>query len=106
MDYYFLEIKIEEFFYNSNESNINRTNNSQKAENNIENKYINYEIIIELKESKEKYTLEVINDKKGNKIPLSKNIILPTLININNKNFKNDFLNIYLYSNNSSIIFQ
>ena len=103
MDYYFLEIKIEEFFYNSNESNINRTNNSQKAENNIENKYINYEIIIELKESKEKYTLEVINDKKGNTIPLSKNIILPTLININNKNSKNDFLTIYLYSKNLSI---
>ena len=103
MDYYFLEIKIEEFLYNSNELNLSREFNTQKTENIIENKYMNYELIFELKESKEKFVLKIINDKKKNKTPFTKNIILPTLININNKNFKNDFLNIYLYSNNSSI---
>ena len=103
MDYYFLEIKIEEFLYNSKESNIRREFNIQKNENIIKNKYMSFELIFELKESKEKFALQIINDKKRNKIPFTKNIILPTIININNKNFKNDFLNIYLYSNNSSI---
>ena len=103
MDYYFLEVGVEEFLYNSNELNLSREFNTQKTENITENKYMNYELIFELKESKEKFALKIINDKKRNKIPFTKNIILPTIININNKNFKNDFLNIYLYSNNSSI---
>ena len=49
MDYYFLEIKIEEFLYNSNELNLSRELNTQKTENIIENKYMNCEIIFELK---------------------------------------------------------
>ena len=102
MDYYFLEIKIEEFIYNSNESNINGIYNTQKKKNINENKNINYEIIFELTKSKGKYSLQIINDKKGNKIPFSTNFNLPTLININNENSQNDFLTIFLYIKNPS----
>ena len=100
MDYYFLQITIEEFDYNPNEFAINTTYHSQKTNNISSNKDLIYEVDFELKESREKYTLKIINESNKKKIPSTKNIILPTQFSINNKNTKNDFLNISLYIKN------
>ena len=100
MDYYFLQITIEEFDYNPNEFAINTTYHSQKTNNISSNKDLIYEVDFELKESREKYTLKIINESNIKKIPSTKNIILPTQFSINNKNTKNDFLNISLYIKN------
>ena len=62
MDYYFLQITIEEFDYNPNEFAINTTYHSQKTNNISSNKDLIYEVDFELKESKEKYTLKIINE--------------------------------------------
>ena len=112
MDCYFLKIKITEFTLNSNKNNLQNIDNNSELENNKDliNTNNNYEIEFELNKSNQKYTLKIINDNNGNKIPISNYFILPTIIKIDNNNndiFKNDnsfidkdFLEVSLYLNN------
>lgn len=90
MDYYFLKIKIIEFFEDLNENNINDESKPYKTEPINENNDDNYEIEFELSKSKEKYILEIINDNNGNKILSSNYVTLSTSI-------INDLLKISLY---------
>ena len=102
MDCYFLKIKITEFIYKSNEESKYILYEWQKNQIKKENKEEKYEIQFELKKSNEKYILEIINDEKGNKIPLSNYFTLITKININKnakenkENIKYDYLEILL----------
>ena len=106
MDCYFLKIKITEFIYKSNEESKYILYECQKNQIKKENKEEKYEIQFELKKSNEKYILEIINDEKGNRIPLSNYFTLITKININKnekenkENIKYDYLEILLYSKN------
>ena len=106
MDCYFLKIKITEFIYKSNEESKYILYEWQKNQIKKENKEEKYEIQFELKKSNEKYILEIINDEKGNKIPLSNYFTLITKININKnakenkENIKYDYLEILLYNKN------
>ena len=103
MDCYFLKIKITEFNYKSNGDWTNNLCDRLEKEKKKENKEEKYEIQFELKKSKEKYLLEIINDDKGNKKPFTNHFTLLTNISVHkniNENKVYDFLEIFLYKKN------
>ena len=95
MDSYYLKINIIEFIYKSNKSNINVQKELNKISRKKENKEIDYEIDFKLKKSKEKYTLIIINDNKGEKKLNLDSFTLMTFINI--KKESKDYLEISIY---------
>ena len=106
MDTYYLKIQIKELEYikiPNIYSNIEEIfQETKKNSNNL-----NYDIDFELTKSKEKYTLNIHNDKKGNPISSTNCFNIPTAINIseeennfiNNKYIDEDYLQLLLYCN-------
>lgn len=90
MECYFLKIKITEFIFNQISENLKNNQESNESNQNKEliknDNNINYEIQFDLMKSNERYTLKIINDNNGSKIPFSNYFTIPTSINIDKEN--------------------